>query len=141
MKEQLIFSLLGGLIGYVGAMFQHRLESKRQRISDIRQEKMRVYSTVLTELGSLFMDPRELINEISNPDFHKTFALRLGRILAPARLIASDKLETCLKDLYEKEVDWHNSFDKKDEKEKKRLADLATTARMLVETEMRKELK
>ncbi len=102
---------------------------------------MRVYSSVLTELGSLFMDPKELISEISNPDLHKTFALRLGRILAPARLIASDKLEACLRDLYEKEVDWHNSFVKKDEEEKKRLAELATNARMLVEAEMRKELK
>jgi hypothetical protein len=67
MREQIIFSILGGLLGYVGAMFQHWLETKRQRTSDIRQEKMRVYSSVLTELGSLFLDPKELIIELADP--------------------------------------------------------------------------
>jgi hypothetical protein len=77
---------------------------------------------------------------LPTPHFPKTFALKLGRILAPARLIASDRLLTCLRDLFEKEIKWHDSFGKKDETENDRLGALATKARMLVETEIRREL-
>ncbi|EFK97922.1 hypothetical protein LDC_0018 [sediment metagenome] len=141
MKDQIIFSILGGLLGYIGALFQHRLESKRLKSSEVRQEKMRIYSNVLTELSSLFMNPEKLIDELSDPTHKRSFALRLGRILGPARLVASDKLEEMLRDLFDKEVAWHDSMESSDTEKQNELSQIATTARMNVEREMRKEIK
>lgn len=140
MRDQIIFSILGGLLGYIGALFQHRLESKRRRISEVRTEKMRVYSNVLTELSSLFVNPDKILNELADPIHKRFFALRLGRILGPARLIASEKLEKMLRDLYEKEIAWHDSLDSSDIKKQNELAEIATTVRLDVESEMRKEI-
>ena len=132
--------LLGGLLGYVGALIQHKLESIRQRKSEFRQEKMRIYSNVLTELSTLFMDSKDIVKEMTDPIYKKTFTLRLGRILGPARLIASENLKNYLRELFDKEVAWHNSLDTKDTTELDSLAEEATNARILVENEMRKEL-
>ena len=145
MKEQIVFLLIGGIVGYVGALLQHTLESKRQRASEIRLEKMRIYSNVLTELGGLFIDSENLINDLSNPTYNLKFELRLGRILAPARLIASNKLEEKLRELYDKEVEWHKDLSSRKKKENEDKTDTlgneATKVRMEVEKEMRNELR
>lgn len=52
MNEGMFFTIVGGIIGYVGSIIQHNLETKRQRKSEIRQEKIRIYSKVLSELST-----------------------------------------------------------------------------------------
>lgn len=140
MKDQIFFLFLGGLLASFGAILQHKLELRRLKTSELRQEKLRIYSNVLTELSSLFLDPKNIVNELSDPVLKHTFALRLGRVLGPARLVASDNLEEKLRDLYDKEVAWHDSLDKGDNDRKIRLAEEATSARILVGKEMRNEL-
>jgi len=79
----------------------------------------------------------------SNRTFYSfKFGNRLGRILGPARLISSDKLESMLRDLYSDEVEWHDYMAKHPEVDEKweQLADKATRSRMKVEREMRIEL-
>jgi len=87
------------------------------------------------------MNPEKLIDELSDPTHKRSFALRLGRILGPARLVASDKLEEMLRDLFDKEVAWHDSMESSDTEKQNELSQIATTARMNVEREMRKEIK
>jgi hypothetical protein len=145
MKEGLLFLLVGGIIGYFGSIIQHSLELKRTRASELRQEKLKIYSHVLMELSGLFLDIDSFLNELSLPNYRFKFSNRLGRILGPARLIASDKLEMKLRDLYTAEVEWQEYLSKHegievDEKGKK-LGDAATKARTDVEQAMRLELK
>jgi hypothetical protein len=63
--------------------------------------------------------------------------------LGPARLIASNELEDKLRDLYNKEIEWHKQlakdWGKESTEEDKMFGDVATEARMAVEREMRKE--
>jgi hypothetical protein len=142
MKEEIVFTIIGGLLGYVGALIQHKLESKRQRNSEIRQEKIKIYSTVLTEMSGLFIDTEKYVADSTRSDYKFKFGNRLGRILGPARLISSEKLETMPRDLYSDEVDWHDYMSNNPEVDEKweQLADKATNSRMNVEREMRKEL-
>ncbi len=147
MIEQLLLLLCGGILGYSGALLQHILESKRRRASEIRLEKMRIYSNVLTELSGVFITTETYVSDLLHPDFMFKLTNRLGRILGPARLIASDKLEVKLRDLYTKEVAWHqyrydNLTNSEDTREyENELAEAATATRMNVEQEMRNELK
>jgi hypothetical protein len=112
MKEQLLFLIVGGIIGYFGSLIQHSLELKRLRASELRQEKLKIYSSVLMELGGLFIDIESLLKESTTPLYNFKFSNRLGRILGPARLVASDILEEKLRILYEAEVKWHEYLSK-----------------------------
>lgn len=145
MKEGIFFTIVGGIIGYVGSIIQHNLETKRQRKSEIRQEKIRIYSKVLIELSGLFIDAENYIVDSANPFYTFKFTNRLGRILGPARLIASDDLEKKLRDMYSDEVSWHKYMveykETKPDEKWIQLAEAATKSRMAVETKMRKEIR
>jgi hypothetical protein len=147
MKEQLLLLFCGCILGYSGALLQHLLESKRRKASEIRLEKMRIYSNVLTELSGVFVNTETYASDLSHSDFMFKLTNRLGRILGPARLIASDKLEAKLRNLYDKEVAWHqyrydNLTNPEDTREyENELAEAATATRIDVEQEMRNELK
>ncbi len=142
MNSQIFYLLVGGLVGYGGSIIQNILELNRQKRSTIRQEKLKIYSQVVSELGSLFIDKDTLQQDILNKEHSLKFRLKLGKILAPARLIASDKLEEMLRDLFEKETEWHDYLCKNSNSEnEERLGDIATKARIEVEKEMRNELR
>lgn len=142
MSQSIYYILLGGVIGYIGAVIQHFLESSRRKKSEIRQEKIKIYSKVLGDLGSLFIDKETFRTDIQNTDHEFKFALDLGRILAPARLLASNKLEEKLRDLFDNEVKWHHYLcgKSRDDEAEKALAMLTTKVRMEVEKEMKKEI-
>lgn len=142
MEKEIIFLILGAFGGYLGAMIQHSLELRRSRISEIRQEKIKIYSNVLYELSGLFIDPEKYSDNLKDSNYIFKFSNRLGRILGPARLIASNKLENKLRALYDDEVAWHKYMAQgKNSEESDRLGDIATKTRMETEQEMRKELK
>lgn len=143
MTSQVSYLILGAFLGYGGHFIQNILEATRQKNNSIRQEKIRIYSQVVSELGSLFLDKDSYKNELLSNDHLFKFSLNLGKILAPARLIASDNLEEKIRDLYDKEIDWHKSLfnSTSSEEEEEKLAAIATQARLEVEKEMRNELK
>lgn len=144
MKEGIFFTLVGGILGYIGSIIQHNLETKRQRESEIRQEKIRIYSKVLTELSGLFIDAENYAVDSASTLYAFKFSIQLGRILGPARLIASEELENKLRDLYSDEVAWHDYMaeqkETKPDEKWTQLAETATRSRMQVETIMRKEI-
>ena len=145
MEKEIGFLIAGGIIGYAGSIVQHFLESRRKRISEIRQEKIRVYSNVLSELGGLFLNPEKLSKDLVDPLYSFKFGNRLGRLLGPARLIASSPLDEKLRDLYSDETAFHDYWSRNTKQGKNdewnKLADKATASRKTVEQEMRKELK
>lgn len=69
----------------------------------------------------------------------------MGRILGPARLVASEELVKELRDMYSDEVAWHKYMVEQRETESDEkwtlLDEAATKSRMAVETWMRKEIR
>ena len=143
MNEGLLYVLVGGLIGYGSSVLQYVFALKRQKKEEIWKEKIRIYSKVLEELGKSFVDLDNFPNNLFDPVGKTMFNLRLGSILAPARLVASDELETELRNLYDEEVAWFENLNNKSvsENDKKFIADKSIEIRYKVEQLMRKELK
>ena len=141
MRNEIVFLVLGGLIGYIGALINHKLESKRIKLSELRQEKLKIYSAVLSEMSASFMNSENILNEFKNPVNLTIFTMKLGKILAPARLIASKRLMELLRDLYEKEVAWYNLIINNNTTNYNEIANISLKARYIVEEEMRRELE
>jgi len=131
------------LIGYGSSILQHIFAIRRQKKDEIWKEKIRIYSKVIEELGKSFLDLETFPNSFFNPIEKTKFTLRLGSILAPARLVASDELEAKLRDLFDEEIAWFDTFSNKNitENDKKEISDRSFTIRYKVEQVMRKELK
>jgi len=141
------FVIIGGLIAYFGSIINHALESRRNRKNDLRQEKIRIYSDVIKNIGSVFIDKDNLERNFKDPLYISKFSLWLGSVLAPARLVADKELNTLLRELFEAEVKCHKKlFEKKDDEEKEddeeKNDELNNAAkfRYMVESEMRKEI-
>ncbi len=112
MKKEILFMLLGGVIGYVSAFLQHVLETNRQIKNEIRKEKIKIYSKTLSQLNSgVAANPVEgMREELSDSDYLHKFRLRLGYILSQARLVASKELEFELRKLYDLEIMWREEI-------------------------------
>ncbi len=112
MENEFLFILLGGIVGYVGAILQHILETNRQIKNEIRKEKIKIYSKTLSQLNSgVAINPVDgMQEELSDPDYLHKFKLRLGYILSQARLIASCRLESELRKLYDLEIAWREEI-------------------------------
>ena len=143
MSDSLVYVLVGGFIGYGGTILNYIFSLKKQHKDDIRKEKIRIYSKVLEELGKSFLDI-ETFPDVYYSSLGKTrFALRLGSTLAPARLVASDELEDKLRELYEEELAWFDTFNNESisENDKEIISERSIRIRYKVEQIMRKELK
>ena len=143
MKEGLLYVLLGGFIGYGSSILNHIFAIRKQKKDEIWKEKIRIYSKVIEELGKSFHELENFSNSDLSPVEKTKFTLRLGSILAPARLVASDELETKLRDLFEDEIAWFDTLGDKNitEKNKNEISERLFKARYNVEKLMRKELK
>ncbi len=143
MINGLVYVLVGGLIGYGGTILNYIFSIKKQQKDEIWKEKIRIYSKVIEELGKSFIDLETFPDSYFSLIGKTKFAIRLGSILAPARLIASDELETELRELYEEEIAWVDTFHNEDtlEDDKKVISDRSIKIKYKVEQLMRKELK
>jgi hypothetical protein len=143
MKEGLLYVLVGGLIGYGSSILNYIFAIRKQRKDEIWKEKIRIYSKVIEELGKSFLDLEEFPNSYLSPIEKTKFILRLGSILAPARLVASDELEIELRGLFDEEVAWFDTISNKNisENDIKEISERSIKIRYKVEQLMRKELK
>jgi hypothetical protein len=106
MEEQVIYIIGGAMLGYFGFFLQHKLELNRKYKSEIRQEKIKIYSNVLSELngGCIDIDKIRNLNKKKNHLDIMEFRFRLGRIIGPAKLIAPMQLNLCLDELMNLEL-------------------------------------
>lgn len=143
--NEILCVILGAALGYFGAFIQYRLDIKKQRVSDLRLEKIKIYSNVISELSGLWTSTDELLNDLSDPVRKVIFRMRIGRLLGPARLIASQNLEEKIRELYEKLDEWFDdTFDESNKENKEggvSSSENLCSLQFIVESMMRKEIE
>ena len=147
--------IIGGLLTIVGIMIgaisNHIFESRRRKTSELRQEKIKIYTNFLTEIPKSI--DKEYINRIYNKSLNKQSEIRMykielrnkyKRIFSPAMRIASDDLFDKLMILFHKHTEFITTLvdtKNKSDEDMKKLIEEASQALNIVEYEMRRELK
>jgi len=138
------YTLFGAIITLFFTWLKHYLEKSRNKSSEIRPVRIKIYSDVITEMGGVFTNPDKFETDIKDPNYLFKFENKLCRILAPAQLVSSDEVYKKIEDVYNNEIILHKYlFESQiiDKDYANKLENEATYSRRILVNAMRTEIK